>query len=205
MKVVNTPQGKVVVDKSDDIKKVTEGYYYDFYDKAHPKITYYYESDEIQKTDVKIIATIDWSLDKDVPMVVEVERLAGEYFNNEYAWIKGRIEPYSSLDIKSIKRDFIKGYKASQQKGVYSEEDLCNLVQQLKNYTKESLSILGHDEREPEEFVDIFLKSNQEYIELETEVIFCHGNGMLDYAIKTDLINGQLIAFKKKQLTIQND
>jgi len=128
----------------------------------------------------------------------EVEKLV------QHKW-----ELHKDLFSDNSKESFISifktGYKASQQKGVYSEEDLCNLVQQLKNYTKESLSILGHDEREPEEFVDIFLKSNQEYIELETEVIFCHGNGMLDYAIKTDRINGQLIAFNKKQLTIQND
>ena len=34
---------------------------------------------------------------------------------------------------------------------------LCDLVDELKNYTSESNNILGHDEREPIEFVEIFL------------------------------------------------
>lgn len=34
---------------------------------------------------------------------------------------------------------------------------LCDLVQSLKDYTLESRNILGHDEREPIEFVEIFL------------------------------------------------
>ena len=34
---------------------------------------------------------------------------------------------------------------------------LCDLVEQLKDYTHQSKSILGHDEREPIEFVEIFL------------------------------------------------
>lgn len=38
---------------------------------------------------------------------------------------------------------------------------LCDLVEQLKDYTNESKSILGHDEREPIEFVEIFLKENK--------------------------------------------
>ena len=37
------------------------------------------------------------------------------------------------------------------------EEMLCDLVEQLKDYTHQSKSILGHDEREPIEFVEIFL------------------------------------------------
>ncbi len=39
---------------------------------------------------------------------------------------------------------------------------LCDLVEQLKDYTNESKSILGHDEREPVEFVEIFLKERNE-------------------------------------------
>lgn len=37
------------------------------------------------------------------------------------------------------------------------KEMLCDLVQSLKDYTLESQNILGHDEREPIEFVEIFL------------------------------------------------
>lgn len=41
---------------------------------------------------------------------------------------------------------------------LYTESDLIELVQSLKEYTHESHAILGHDEREAKDFVDIFLK-----------------------------------------------
>jgi hypothetical protein len=41
------------------------------------------------------------------------------------------------------------------------KEMLCDLVQSLKDYTNESHNILGHDEREPIEFVEIFLKDRE--------------------------------------------
>lgn len=41
----------------------------------------------------------------------------------------------------------------------YSYKDLCDLVESLKDYTHESHNILGNDEREPNEFVDIFLST----------------------------------------------
>ena len=37
------------------------------------------------------------------------------------------------------------------------EKQLCDLVQQLKDYTIESGNVLGYDERTPIEFVNIFL------------------------------------------------
>lgn len=51
---------------------------------------------------------------------------------------------------------------------LYTKQDLIDLVESLKNYTHESHSILGHDEREAKEFVDIFLK-NTIPIELPTD------------------------------------
>lgn len=42
------------------------------------------------------------------------------------------------------------------------EEMLCDLVEQLKDYTHQSKSILGHDEREPIEFVEIFLNKQED-------------------------------------------
>jgi hypothetical protein len=39
-------------------------------------------------------------------------------------------------------------------------ERMIDLVQSLKDYTRESNNILGHDEREASEFVDIFLQRN---------------------------------------------
>ena len=51
---------------------------------------------------------------------------------------------------------------------LYTELDLVELVQSLKDYTHESHSILGYDEREAREFVDIFLKDRKP-IELPTD------------------------------------
>jgi len=48
--------------------------------------------------------------------------------------------------------------KLIKQAKEMEKQMLCDLVEQLKDYTNESKSILGHDEREPVEFVEIFLK-----------------------------------------------
>jgi hypothetical protein len=40
-------------------------------------------------------------------------------------------------------------------------ENLTNLVQSLMDYTFESHSILGYDEREASEFVDVYLNGGQ--------------------------------------------
>ena len=55
-----------------------------------------------------------------------------------------------------------------QNMKLYTENDLIDLVQSLKDYTHESHTILGHDEREAKEFVDIFLKDRTP-IELPSE------------------------------------
>lgn len=44
----------------------------------------------------------------------------------------------------------------------YTKQDLIDLVQSLKDYTHESRNILGNDEREAEEFVNIFLNKKEE-------------------------------------------
>ena len=46
--------------------------------------------------------------------------------------------------------------KAFQQSKKFEKERMIQLVQGLKDYTHESHTILGHDEREASEFVDIF-------------------------------------------------
>jgi len=40
----------------------------------------------------------------------------------------------------------------------YTYQNMVDLVNQLMDYTKEGRTILGHDEREPSEFVDIFIE-----------------------------------------------
>jgi hypothetical protein len=46
----------------------------------------------------------------------------------------------------------------AEQKLSIEKEQKISLVERLMEYTKESHSILGHDEREASEFVDIFYK-----------------------------------------------
>jgi hypothetical protein len=41
------------------------------------------------------------------------------------------------------------------------KEDMLDLIQSLKDYTKEGHVILGHDEREPEEFLNIWYDKNK--------------------------------------------
>ncbi len=43
-----------------------------------------------------------------------------------------------------------------EQAKVMEKEQMIQLVQGLKDYTREPHTILGHDEREASEFVDIF-------------------------------------------------
>ena len=59
--------------------------------------------------------------------------------------------------INKLAEEYYKlGYNAAQ-KDLYTKQDLIDLVDSLKNYTKESHTILGHDDRDAIEFVDIFL------------------------------------------------
>ncbi len=46
--------------------------------------------------------------------------------------------------------------KAFEQSKKFEKERMIQLVQGLKDYTHESHTILGHDERDASEFVDIF-------------------------------------------------
>ena len=61
---------------------------------------------------------------------------------------------------KGVKEDyeegFVDGYNKAKET-LYTKQDLIELVQKLKDYTKESHTILGHDDRDAIEFVDIFL------------------------------------------------
>lgn len=51
--------------------------------------------------------------------------------------------------------------KIMKQVGLVREDELVKLVQSLKDYTRESRSILGFDDRDASEFVDIYFKKPQ--------------------------------------------
>jgi len=151
-----------------------------------------------------IIASINHSISLDLPMVIvedEVEKLALDSYNAAYPSYE-KVLDYKTIEKFRSVKSYIKGYKAAQQN--YSKEDLCNLVQQLKDYTNESLNILGCDEREPQEFVDIFLKSlNKKYIDLEEEIFIEEETGEIykwvNKRIKTNRVDNQLMAYVKNK------
>ena len=73
----------------------------------------------------------------------------------------------------TYKHGFIDGYHKAREKFEFSRQDLIGLVESLKDYTAESNNILGYDEREASEFVDIFLngRTPRTPIAIEVEMV----------------------------------
>ena len=97
---------------------------------------------------------------------LEVNKLA-ELESEVQGW--GKYEGLSEQN--AIKEAYINGYNKAKE-FLYTKADLIDLVESLKDYTKESHTILGHDDREPIEFVDIFLNeiSEEEALSLAKKV-----------------------------------
>jgi len=196
MKTLTTPQCKVIVNESAEIK---EGNWFVGINNT------IWQRKLINPTKPcnKIIATINHSISLDVPMVVienEVEKLACKlgYYN-------------SSEDNKGnyTTKAFIAGYKTAQEKGSYSEEDLIKAMEASIEWWCAEISEKYGDIEIIEDFADIFIQSlKQEYIELEMETecckkyTSCNMNCRYDkdtvWKIKTDRINGQLMCYTKK-------
>jgi len=68
---------------------------------------------------------------------------------------------YEQIDNKDMGEIPMWIYNFIEQAKEMEKERMIQLVQGLKDYTHESHTILGHDEREASEFVDIFY--NQTY------------------------------------------
>ncbi len=81
----------------------------------------------------------------------DVEKLAYDYY-----WNKSK-KVFSENSRPDLVIGFVDGYKANTK--VFTMDDMVRLVEQLKDYTHEGGVILGYDEREPEEFVNIFIQS----------------------------------------------
>lgn len=80
-----------------------------------------------------------------------VDRLADDYCK----------EHLPHVDTTGHWLGFFKGWEkhAELNEGKeYTYQNMVDLVNQLMDYTKEGRTILGHDEREPSEFVDIFIE-----------------------------------------------
>ena len=198
-KVIKLEDNKsVLVDESAEIKD--NDYVYDTEAKYIRKLIFKHNETDF---DVKIITTINHSIDLDVAMVVienEVEKLACKlgYYN-------------SSEDNKGnyTTKAFIAGYKTAQEKGSYSEEDLIKAMEASIEWWCAEISEKYGDIEIIEDFADIFIQSlKQEYIELEMETecckkyTSCNMNCRYDkdtvWKIKTDRINGQLMCYTKK-------
>lgn len=182
-RVVPTLIGKIIIDEITRIKP--NDYYVAWEDNYEiPQwIIYVLVSGLNGKTPCKIIGTINHSINKNIAMVIvedEVERLADEYS-------KSFIDAHGTEEV-----DFIAGYKKKEQEGVYSEKDMQLCWQQ---------AIRSYIGKESTLFFDQYIQSlKQEYIELETEE---YGTTMKDfkdvnYRIKTNRVNGQLMAYVKK-------
>ena len=65
-------------------------------------------------------------------------------------WLLNAIETKNGEEFSSYYTEFIEQAKEMEK------ERMIQLVQGLKDYTHESHTILGHDERDASEFVDIF-------------------------------------------------
>jgi hypothetical protein len=82
---------------------------------------------------------------------------AAEKYANDWEEIHSELDYVNITPIEVSKIDFVHGAKWQAER-MYSEEDMIDLVEQLKDYTKESHTILGHDKRDAKEFVNIFKK-----------------------------------------------
>ena len=186
-KIITTEQGKVVIDETAKISVndfITDGY-----------LVWKWLDDSSLLGRKKVIATINFSLDKDIPMVTvedEVERLANI---NGY-----HDQPSDDL----YKEGFFDGYYASQQKGVYSEDDLIAFGKSCfyKGYDKSENDDANCFTAWREEALGLISDLKQEYIELEmedylTEELALKGN-FQNFRIKTNRVDGQLISYTKK-------
>jgi hypothetical protein len=78
-----------------------------------------------------------------IPVIPNVECRDGKEIG---VWMEGWLDGYKEAQLQHKSEEFF-----------YTKQDLIDLVESLKDYTKESHTILGHDDRESSEFVDIFL------------------------------------------------
>jgi hypothetical protein len=86
-----------------------------------------------------------------VDQVTNIEKLA-----EEQSKILGWGEYQGLSEQNGFKDAYINGFNKAKE-NLYTKQHLIDLVQSLKDYTHESHTILGHDEREASEFVETFI------------------------------------------------
>jgi hypothetical protein len=161
-KVVATAQGKVVIDETAKIKENTntfsQGINGDwFYNSIYESIAC---TGDITRFDFKIIYTINFSLDKDIPMIV-VEDGVEKLVKSLYEMEEGNVA--MNMVTSEKRRAFKEGHKLAQQKGIYSEEDIRKAV-----IFGQSVELTFVTDRGKEILIEQFIESlKQEYMELE--------------------------------------
>ena len=200
LKVVTTDKGRVFVDESAEIFGGNQ--YVD--DTGLIRKAIIYDRDYwLQRPEYnRIIATIDFSLDKYLPMVIvedEAMKLS----------ISKGLELYNggNYDFENGVRV---GYKAAQQKGVYTEDDMKEAFHQGMCNVDNDGCYIDDVEFAFKECIDYLNKECEERMELEMEMKqyktgvkdgsveeFCYEENR----IKTDRrLDGQIIAYIKKTL-----
>ena len=204
MKTITTPQGKIIVDESAKIKPNTntfiQGFNGDwFYNSVYKNIA---RIGDITSFDFKIIATINYSIDKDIPMVI-VE----DSYNMEKDWgnlilLKIVCESTHINNAYYKEKTRLEIKYAEQQTGFYSLDDVHKAIDLAR---KEPKIMIG----------DIIQLLKQECVELEMEEVYFHGSGyykkdelstkeqnmysfMKEIVIKTTRVDGQLMAYLKQ-------
>jgi hypothetical protein len=124
--------------------------------------------------DINAIADADIRQNELNAIQYDVEKLASYYTLNrgiskgvEQRMIDGFVAGFNKAkenyevtspirELHQYKLGLEDGYNKAKET-LYTKQDMIDLVQGLKDYTKESHTILGHDDRDAIEFVDIFL------------------------------------------------
>ena len=169
------------------------------------------------------VATINHSIGLDFPMVVvenEVHKLAEKA--NGYLFYSAKPLTLIGSRALAFNEGFIEGHKASQQKGGYSEEELIKYLEWIGEmgwyYEKENNQWVHDDElgsfKSTQDLVNHYKIQSlkHKYIELEMEwdcqlkpcvkenpncVLPNDGVCKAKEIIKTDRLNGQLMAYVK--------
>jgi hypothetical protein len=130
--------------------------------------------------------------------VVDVEKLAKEYFNNKYAWIKGETAPYKEKDVELIKSEFIEGFKKAQSLN-NNKFSLDNIRDAFEAGEASTIHRIIQERNNYWEFND-FLKSLQQpkVFDIEVEMENYRETGYsASYKLRPKITNNQIRILKK--------
>jgi len=197
MKTITTPQGKVVVDESPKNKNwfiPINNFYIDDCNCIRKSFTNDVEYWAVRKNYYEILVSINFSIHKDVPMVIveyEVEIFVKEQMG---------LPSYVSIDsmAPSMLLSFNLGvvcYKAAQQKGVYSEADMRKIymIAWNKGRANESTSMTQDIQSLNQEPIELEM---EEFVEEETGDVYKWVNKRIKTTRSSD---GQLMAYEKSK------